>query len=179
MHVGKSIDPALTRRGLLGATAAACSAAVLGAGPAWAAPASGLSARQRSAILAVSGALAVFPVAFPAWRGVGPAGVREMPSRLLAVAGRLDGSRLSVVATGADALAAAGLTGTDRAGAVAVLSARADDSAVTAVAAAAAATLSDRYDPGADGFAANWLGILARMRDAGTLTPTLSRRAVA
>jgi hypothetical protein len=189
MHDGKSEPDAaawrpfapLSRRALLGLTAAASLVTALDARPARAASGGALSERQRGAILAVARALAVFPVAFPVCRGVRPATVREMPSRILGLPERLAHPRLALVARGADALDAAGVTGQQPAGTVALLSARAGhaDAALTAVTAAAAATLADPFDADADGFAANWLGILARMRDAGTLTAALARRDLA
>jgi hypothetical protein len=189
MHDGNSDPDAaawravvpVTRRALLGLTAAASLVTVLDARPASAAPGGELSERQRGAILAVAGALAVFPVAFPVCRGARPATVREMPSRILALPHRLTHPRLALVARGADALDSAGVTGRPPAGTVALLSARAGhaDAALTAVTAAAAATLADPFDADTDGFAANWLGILARMRDAGTLTAALARRDLA
>ncbi len=169
----------MTRRGFLGVTGAAGSAALV----APSVPARPLSQQQRAMILRVASAVAVFPIAFPGFGEAGPATARVTTPRLLAAARRLSSRQLALARAGADDLIARGLPDQDQARLLAAIGAQAGatpgtSSRLTAVSALAIATVSRRFNPSSDSFALVWTGVLRRMHERGVLGRAVARRGI-
>jgi hypothetical protein len=160
----------LDRRGFLG-LAGAAGTAVLVAG-AGVAPGS-LSVQERTMILQVARAGAVFPIEFPGFGEPGPAVARATAARLRGAASRLVSARWGQARAGADALIARGLLGQPRARLLAGIGREADVAAsgpgLTAVVALAIGTVSRHFDPGCDEAALVWIDGLRIMHQRGVL----------
>jgi hypothetical protein len=161
----------LNRRNFL-EVAGAAGAGVLAARPG--ASTRSLSADERTMIVQVAKAGAVFPIPFPSFGEPGTASSRATETRLIAPARRLSADRLALARAGADLLIAQGLLNQSRArlldGIGRLAGTASGERALSATVALAIGTVSRHFDPGRDYPASLWIAGLRLLHQRGELT---------